>query len=80
MRQQLEAKGHIFTSDTDSEVIPHLISDFLQQGHSHVSATQQALEQLEGAYAVNVVFKGMEDVIHTHRDAKERPRIKGTRY
>lgn len=68
LRQELEAKGHIFTSDTDSEVIPHLISDFLQQGHSHVSATQQALGQLEGAYAVNVVFKGMEDVMLAGRN------------
>ena len=68
IRQKLEAEGHIFKSDTDSEVIPHLITHFLAQGHSHIAATQLALAELEGAYAVNIMFKGMDDVMLAARN------------
>jgi len=50
LREELEAKGHEFTSETDSEVIPHLVED-LYQGDL-VSAVRQALKKIKGAYAM----------------------------
>ena len=50
LKAELEAKGHEFTSETDSEVVPHLIED-LYQGDL-VSAVRQALLRIKGAYAM----------------------------
>ncbi len=50
LKAELEARGHEFTSETDSEVIPHLIED-LYQGDL-VSAVRQALLRIKGAYAM----------------------------
>jgi glucosamine--fructose-6-phosphate aminotransferase (isomerizing) len=50
LKDELEAKGHEFTSDTDSEVIPHLVED-LYQGDL-LSAVRQALQRIRGAYAI----------------------------
>jgi glutamine---fructose-6-phosphate transaminase (isomerizing) len=50
LKDELEAKGHEFTSETDSEVIPHLVED-LYQGDL-LSAVRQALQKIRGAYAV----------------------------
>lgn len=51
LRRMLEAKGHVFASDTDSEVIPHLIEDFLPAGGTLESAVLAASKKLEGSYA-----------------------------
>jgi glucosamine--fructose-6-phosphate aminotransferase (isomerizing) len=51
LRRMLKDKGHTFTSDTDSEVIPHLIEDFLKEGGTLESAVLSATKQLEGSYA-----------------------------
>ena len=50
LKEELQAKGHEFTSDTDSEVIPHLVED-LYQGDL-LTAVRQALQKIRGAYAV----------------------------
>ena len=50
LKDELEAKGHEFTSETDSEVIPHLVED-LYQGDL-LTAVRQALQKIRGAYAV----------------------------
>ncbi len=50
LKAELEAKGHEFTSETDSEVIPHLVED-LYQGDL-VLAVRQALAKIKGAYAM----------------------------
>lgn len=54
LRVDLEAQGYEFASDTDTEVIAHLIHSHYDQGNL-LGATQQALEQLVGAYAIAVV-------------------------
>jgi len=53
IRVQLRAKGYEFTSDTDTEVIAHLIHSF--EGGSLFDAVQAATRQLKGAYAIAVI-------------------------
>jgi glucosamine--fructose-6-phosphate aminotransferase (isomerizing) len=51
LRRMLTDKGHTFISDTDTEVIPHLIEDCLKTGGTLESAVLSASRQLEGSYA-----------------------------
>jgi glutamine---fructose-6-phosphate transaminase (isomerizing) len=53
IRAQLRAKGYEFTSDTDTEVIAHLIHSF--EGRNLFDAVQAASRQLKGAYAIAVI-------------------------
>jgi len=55
LRTQLTAAGYIFTSDTDTEVIAHLVHSHYQPGVSLLAATQATLAQLIGAYAIGVI-------------------------
>ena len=53
LRQELQAAGYAFASDTDSEVIVHLIHSCLGEG-GLLSAVREAVKRLEGAYAIAV--------------------------
>ena len=59
LREDLTAEGVVFNSDTDTEVIVHLVERFLSGGTSLEEATRQALRQLKGAHGV-VVFSSLE--------------------
>ncbi|PCI38068.1 MAG: glutamine--fructose-6-phosphate transaminase (isomerizing) [Rhodospirillaceae bacterium] len=61
LRAELEANGEHFTSETDSEVIPRLITSYLEDGASPEDATFQALQKLQGSYALGIIFAGVED-------------------
>ncbi len=63
LREELEKKGHIFKSETDTESIVHLITDYLCQDMTPQDATAAALKRLEGAFAVAVLFSGYEDLL-----------------
>ncbi len=52
LKDLLLARGHTFASETDTEVIPHLIEDALAAGEDLVGALAQAVGQLEGAHAI----------------------------
>ena len=67
LRGWLEAEGFIFQSQTDTEVIPHLISHFLAQGFDPDQAMQRALQHLEGAFALGVLFKKDKDHLYAAR-------------
>jgi glucosamine--fructose-6-phosphate aminotransferase (isomerizing) len=54
LRKELTSKGHIFKSETDTEVIPHLIEDNMQEGLDIKDATIKALKKCKGAYALAV--------------------------
>ncbi len=54
LKGELTAKGHVFTSQTDTEVLAHLIEDCLQG--DLVAAVRQALARVEGSYAVGVLW------------------------
>ncbi len=55
LRTQLTVTGYVFTSDTDTEVIAHLIHSYYAKDKNLLTATQAALAQLVGAYAIGVV-------------------------
>jgi len=63
LKAELTARGRVFESDTDTEVIVHLVSDFLDQGKSPRDAVQATLHRIEGAFALVIVVAGHHDVI-----------------
>jgi glucosamine--fructose-6-phosphate aminotransferase (isomerizing) len=68
LREELSAKGHTFLSETDTEVVPHLIEQALKDGaKSPVEAIQCTLKQLRGAYALGILFRTEPDAIYCAR-------------
>ena len=63
LRDELMADGYDFTSQTDTEVVAHLIARELARGFDPVKAAHNALKRLEGAFALAIMFKGDEDLI-----------------
>jgi glucosamine--fructose-6-phosphate aminotransferase (isomerizing) len=63
LREGLKKKGHVFTSETDTEVICHLILSYSKNGHNLEEATKKALKHLEGAYAIGVINEAEPDKI-----------------
>ncbi|AEH37696.1 glutamine--fructose-6-phosphate transaminase (isomerizing) [Halopiger xanaduensis] len=66
LKEWLQAKGHEFTSDTDTEVIPHLIQYYLDSGLDNEAAFRKAVEDLEGSYAVTAMLSD-EHVLYAAR-------------
>ncbi len=71
LRKELSDRGHVFTSDTDSEVFPHLISEFLDQGKDLKEAVMETIKRCEGAYGIVVCHADTPDYMIVAR--KESP-------
>lgn len=67
LREQLISKGHRFTSDTDSEVIAHLIEENLQYGFE--DACVKAFDSLEGSYAVLALKEDEDKIVGARKDS-----------
>ncbi|GAB4535461.1 MAG: glutamine--fructose-6-phosphate transaminase (isomerizing) [Thermodesulfovibrionia bacterium] len=63
LKESLINNGHLFTSETDTEVICHLISRYSDSGLDLESATRKALSHLKGAYALAIISKFEPDKI-----------------
>jgi len=63
LRERLAASGRRFETQTDSEVIAHLITEYLERGCRPGEAVSQAIKHLEGAFALGVLFQGEEDLL-----------------
>jgi glucosamine--fructose-6-phosphate aminotransferase (isomerizing) len=63
MRTRLKADGYAFQSDTDTEVIAHLVHREMRRGSGLHAATRAAIAQLEGAYAIGVVCADTADCV-----------------
>lgn len=63
LKEGLKKKGHVFTSDTDTEVICHLILSYSRKGRTLREATKEALKHVEGAYAIGVLDESEPDKI-----------------
>lgn len=71
LRKELTERGHVFTSDTDTEVIPHLIEEALDKGISFKDAVRDAIGYLTGAYGIVVMHADTPDFMIVAR--KESP-------
>lgn len=67
LRQELTAAGHEFKSQTDTEVLPHLITHYLKQGKSPREAVEATLKRLEGAFAVGIILRDAPDRLYAAR-------------
>lgn len=63
LRRELIAEGHVFTSETDTETIPHLVEKYLSEGGDLEEAVRRALERIKGAHAVVVMSSRQSDRI-----------------
>ncbi len=63
LREELIAKGHKIVSETDTEVIAHLITDCLNSGQDPQSAARAAVARLHGAFAVAILFTGEHNLM-----------------
>jgi glutamine---fructose-6-phosphate transaminase (isomerizing) len=63
LREALSARGRKFESETDSEVVAHLISELVEAGASPEEAVQAALPQLRGAFALAIAFRQYPDML-----------------
>ncbi len=61
LRHELQAAGHRFTSETDTEVIVHLVEAYLDQGHDLEDAVRLTLGRIEGAHAIVVLSSRQPD-------------------
>ena len=55
LRARLEGLGYLFTSDTDTEVVAHLVHHYLSQGQDLLAAVRTTVGELAGAYALGVI-------------------------
>ncbi|MBP1750029.1 MAG: glutamine--fructose-6-phosphate transaminase, partial [Deltaproteobacteria bacterium] len=69
LKESLKQKGRTFVSDTDTEVIPHLIVDHLDKGSDFEEAVRFALKQLKGSYAIGVMKDGTETMIAAKKES-----------
>src|SRR5262245_8847938 len=63
LRHELEKKGAHFGSETDTEVVAHLVTHAMKAGRSPVDAVNAALPRLRGAFALAFLFAGESDLM-----------------
>lgn len=68
LKDDLEALGYVFTSQTDTEVVAHLVNDALKSTPSLLEAVRQVVPQLKGAYALGIVHTDHPDELITVRE------------
>ncbi len=63
LRRELEAGGAKFQTDTDTEVVAHLVTEEMKRGAAPVEAVKKALPRLRGAFALAFLFAGEDDLL-----------------
>ena len=63
LREKLTASGHVFDTQTDTEVVAHLVTDEMDRGKSPIDAVAAALPQLRGAFALGFLFDGHDNLM-----------------
>ncbi|MDE1150933.1 MAG: glutamine--fructose-6-phosphate transaminase (isomerizing) [Micavibrio sp.] len=63
LKEELEKSQFRFESDTDTEVIAHLVTYYLRQGLTPQAAVDQSLTRLRGAFAIAMIFSGEKDLM-----------------
>ena len=76
LREELSSNGHVFKSDTDTEVIPHLIEEFMKQNNNDLKGSlREALKKIKGSYALAACYAEDPESIIVAR--KESPLVIG---
>ncbi len=68
LRSDLQNEGFVFTSQTDTEVIAHLVAKYVKTGLAPEKAAQAAIKQLRGAFALAVIFASEDNLIVAARN------------
>ena len=63
LRDEMIARGRVFTSETDTEVVAHLISEQMEAGASPGDAVRATLPRLHGAFALAILFRAHPDLL-----------------
>jgi glucosamine--fructose-6-phosphate aminotransferase (isomerizing) len=63
LRAELQARGAKFATETDTEVVAHLVTDEMAKGAGPITAVAMALPRLKGAFALAFLFSGEEDLL-----------------
>ncbi|MBL8585278.1 MAG: glutamine--fructose-6-phosphate transaminase (isomerizing) [Bradyrhizobiaceae bacterium] len=63
LRTELSGRGAKFTTETDTEVIAHLVTDLMNGGLGPIDAVRAALPRLKGAFALAFLFEGENDLL-----------------
>jgi glutamine---fructose-6-phosphate transaminase (isomerizing) len=63
LREALQKKGAVFATETDTEIVVHLVDDLLSQGWAPVDAVRETLGKLRGAFALGFIFAGQDDLM-----------------
>ncbi len=63
LRDELIARGRRFESETDTEVVAHLVSELVEAGKSPVDAVREVLPRLHGAFALAILFRQHPDLL-----------------
>lgn len=63
LREELEKKGTVFHTETDTEIVLHLVDDLLTRGSKPVEAVKLTLARLRGAFALGFIFAGDDDLM-----------------
>ena len=63
LREELKRKGVKFATETDTEVVAHLVTDAIRSGRKPVDAVKATLPRLRGAFALAFLFEGEEDLL-----------------
>ncbi len=63
LRDELIARGRVFTSETDTEVVAHLVSEQVEAGLSPEASVRAVLPRLHGAFALAILFRDNPDML-----------------
>lgn len=63
LRAELEAAGRVFETETDTEIVAHLVTSEMERGKNPVAAVAASLPRLRGAFALAFLFQGEEDLL-----------------
>src|SRR5436190_6336341 len=73
LREALQKKGTVFKTETDTEIVLHLVDDLLGRGFKPVDAVKATLSQLNGAFALGFIFAGDKDLMIGARNGRRSP-------
>ncbi len=68
LKEKLSRQGHFFMSETDTEIVAHLIEEYKNKGYDTFTAFKKALKELKGAYALAFIDKDVPDRIYFARN------------